>query len=100
VAPGGVFQELLSLTDEAGAKSIILQNRQRVAEFASVFPARLNKPQGWILAETPFADGSFSSNRHGMQGRSRTQGQVLMSAMKKILLVLSIPVLERAGSSA
>jgi molybdenum cofactor cytidylyltransferase len=29
-----LFEDLLSLGDEAGAKSIILQNRQRVAEFA------------------------------------------------------------------
>jgi len=30
------FQELISLGDEAGAKSIILRNRARVAQF--VFP--------------------------------------------------------------
>ena len=40
-----------------------------------------------------FAHESFSSYRYERQGTSPAQGQVLRSAIKKILFVLSIPVL-------
>jgi hypothetical protein len=77
VARGGVFQELLPLTDEAGAKSIILQNRQRVAEFASVFPARLLSRRGWTFAETPFAELLVRSPWNaGAEPHSRTSFNV------------------------